>query len=78
MPEHMGVNGVDLGGLNIKGLGGLLDDKVDAADGHLALADHMRDLVHRAVENLAERTGELIDQRLAAAVFRTRRVWNIP
>lgn len=38
----------------------------------------MRDLVHRAVENLAERTGELIDQRLAAAVFRIRRVWNIP
>lgn len=78
MPEHMGVNGVDLGDLNIKGLGSLLDDKVDAADGHLALADHMRDLVHRAVENLAERTGELIDQRLAAAVFRIRRVWNIP
>ena len=43
LPEHMGVNGVDLGDLNIKGLGSLLDDKVDAA-----------------------------------AVFRIRRVWNIP
>ena len=70
MPEHMGVDGVDLGDFDIEGLCGPPNDEIDAADRQPAFADQMSNSVAVAVDGFPYRACKLIDQRLSAAADR--------
>ena len=67
--EHMSINRVDLGYLNVKRFGSFRYHKVNAADGDLSLADNVCDFVYRLVKALAESICKVVDECLAAAVL---------
>ena len=69
MTEHMSINCIDLGNLNIKCFGSCCNHKVDAAYSYLALADNVGNLVYGVVKAVAESVCEVVDKSLTAAVF---------
>ena len=70
VPQHVGVDRVDLRDFHIKGLGARVNDEVDAADGCLSFGQNIGHFMHRAVEARAKGLGEAVDQRLAPAGYR--------
>lgn len=67
--EHVCVNRIDFGYLNVECFSRFCDYKVNSADSDLSLANHICDLMHRFVKALAESICEVIDECLTAAVF---------
>lgn len=68
--QHMGVNRVDLRDLLVKGLGGLVNDELNPANGGWPLSDDMGVGVDDTIKSAAESPGKLVDEGSAAALFR--------